>query len=60
MNQRDVSTAKDLDLRVSMAAMERAAQLARQIAMQTNTAIVVVRDGKIVRITAEQLRAGDK
>jgi ketosteroid isomerase-like protein len=32
--------------------------MARKIAIQTNTGIVVVvRDGKIVRITAEELRA---
>jgi hypothetical protein len=40
--------------------MRRAAELARQIAIQTNTAIVVVRDGKPVRITAEELRAAQK
>jgi hypothetical protein len=36
--------------------MYRAAEMARQIAIQTNTAIVIVRDGKLVRIPAEQLR----
>lgn len=39
-----------------MAAMQRAAELARQTAIQTNTAIVVVREGQRIRITAEQLR----
>lgn len=40
--------------------MLRAAELARQTAIQTDTAIVVVRNGKPVRITAEELRKGQK
>ena len=58
MNQRDLSEAKNPDLRGSLAAMHRAAALARQIAIQTNTEIVLVRDGKPVRITAAELRKG--
>ena len=58
MNQRDLSEAKNPDLRGSRAAMHRAAALARQIAIQTNTEIVLVRDGKPVRITAAELRRG--
>lgn len=53
---KDISQAKNPDLRASLAAMQRAAELAKQIAIQTNTAIVVVRDGMRVRITVEQLR----
>jgi hypothetical protein len=56
MTQQELSKAKNPDLRASLAAMQRAAELARQTAMQTNTAIVVVMDGKPVRIPAEQLR----
>lgn len=56
MTQQELPKAKNPDLRASLAAMQRAAQLARQIAIQTNTEIVVVRDGKLVRIPAEQLR----
>ena len=41
-----------------MAAMRRAAALARKTAIQTDTAIVVVRDGKVVRSPAAELRAG--
>ena len=41
-------------LRGSMAAMQRAAQMARQIAIQTDTAVIRV---KIVRVTADELRA---
>ncbi|MBV6388515.1 MAG: hypothetical protein JNIBNLAF_00108 [Nitrosomonas europaea] len=53
---KDISQAKNPDLRASLAAMQRAAESAKQIAIQTNTAIVVVRDGTRIRITAEQLR----
>jgi len=38
-------------------AVLRAAQLARKTAIQTNTEIVIVQNGKLVRISAEQLRA---
>lgn len=51
-----ISQARNPDLRTAMTAMQRAAELARQTAIQTNTAIVVVREGKRIRITAEQLR----
>ena len=36
--------------------MQRAAQSARDIAIQTNTAIIVVRNGQRIRITAAELR----
>lgn len=58
MRSSDLSEAKDPVLRGSMAAMKRAAALARKIAIQTDTGIVIVRDGKVVRITGAQLRAG--
>ena len=58
MSRPDISQAKNPDLRASMAAMRRAAALARKTAIQTNTAIVLVRDGKVVRIPAAELRAG--
>lgn len=53
---KDISQARNPALRASMAAMQRAAEQAKKTAIQTDTAIVVVRDGKPVRITAEQLR----
>ena len=56
MNPLDLSKAKNPDLRASLAAMLRAAQLARSTAMQTGTAIVVVQNNKPVRITADELR----
>lgn len=57
MTQQDLSKARNPDLRASLAAMQRAAQLARKTAIQTNTEIVIVQNGKLVRISAEQLRA---
>lgn len=56
MTQQELSKAANPDLQASLVAIQRAAALARQTAMQTNTAIVVVKDGKLLRITAEQLR----
>ena len=58
MSRTDISQAKNPDLRGSMAAMKRAAALARKIAIQTNTGIIVVRDGKPVRIPAAKLCKG--
>ena len=46
----------DHEIRDAMTALERAAQLARKTAIQTETAIIIVRDGKRVRVTAEELR----
>ena len=56
MSVRDISEARNPDLRGSMAAMHRAAEMARTTAIQTNTGIIVSRDGKPVRIPASQLR----
>jgi imidazolonepropionase-like amidohydrolase len=56
MNEKDLHLARNKDIPGSLAAMKRAAVMARELAVQTNTAIVVVRDGKIVRITADELR----
>ncbi len=56
MTRPELSSAKNPDLRASLAAMRRAAEMARITAIQTNTEIVIVKDGKPVRVTAEQLR----
>ena len=56
MTQQELSKAKNPDLRASLAAMRRAAQMARSTAIQTDTEIVIVRDGKPVRVSAEELR----
>ncbi|MEO7431952.1 MAG: hypothetical protein ABIR62_07995 [Dokdonella sp.] len=55
----DLSKARNPDLRASFAAMQRAAELARKTAVQTDTAIVVVENGKLLRIPAAQLRGQD-
>jgi hypothetical protein len=55
MRSQDLAKAKNPDMRASLAAMIRAAELAREIAIQTKTAIVIVKDGKPVRVTAEEL-----
>ena len=57
MKLKDISTAKDPDLRASVAAMHRAAAMARETAIRTDTNLVVVKDGKLVRISAQALRA---
>ena len=58
MNKTDLSRARNPDIRASLAGMKRAAALARQTAIQTNTEIVLVRDGKPVRVSAAELRGG--
>jgi hypothetical protein len=55
MIQQPIAKAKNQDLIFSVAAIKRAAVLARQVAMQTRTAIVVCKDEKIVRRTAAEL-----
>jgi len=56
MKPQDLSTARDPEMRESLTALRRAAALARKTAIQTDTELVVVRDGQIVRIPAEALR----
>ena len=55
MKQEDLPKATHADMRGSLAAMRRAAEMARRTAIQTGTGIVVVRDGKREHISAEQL-----
>ena len=47
MNPQPIATARDADLRLSVAAMHRAAQRARELALQTGTAIVITRQGVV-------------
>ena len=56
MTREQISHAKDKALPASLIALQRAARTAREIAVNTGTAIVVVRDKKPFRITAEELR----
>ena len=60
MTQHELAKAKDPDLRASLQAIKRAAKEARKIAVQTDTGIVIVRDNKIVHVSAEELRQGQK
>jgi len=55
MSTKDIRTSKDPDLVGSMAAIERAAQRAREVAIATNTGIVISVDGKPVHISAQEL-----
>lgn len=50
MNKQPIETARDADLRLSRQAMQRAARRARELAIQTGTAIVVTQDGVIKQI----------
>lgn len=56
MNAPDLSTATDPDLRASFAALQRAAEMARQTAIQTDTDLVVIQEGQLVHLSASELR----
>ena len=56
MTQEQLSQAKDKDLPASLIAMRRAGRLARERAVRTDTAIIVIRNHVPVRVTAEELR----
>ncbi|PIT79369.1 hypothetical protein B9Z39_02275 [Limnohabitans sp. JirII-29] len=55
MNTKDIRTSTDPDLAGSYAAMQRAARAAQDVAIKTDTSIVVSINGKDVRITAAEL-----
>jgi len=55
MTPKDISESKNPDLRASLNALWRAGELARKIAIQTGTDLIIVRDGQIVRISPEEL-----
>ena len=55
MNKKDIRTSTDPDLAGSSAAMERAARAAQDLAIKTNTGIIVSVDGKNVELTAADL-----
>ena len=60
MKTSELQQAKNPDLIASVAAIKRAAQLARQTAIQTNTAIVIIKDGVLCRISAEELKQQER
>ena len=55
MNTKDIRLSSDPDLAGSYAAMLRAARSAEDLAIKTNTSILVSIDGKDVRLTAQDL-----
>jgi hypothetical protein len=60
MKPRDISQARNPDLRASQAALRRAALLARKTAIDSGTDLIVVREGRTVRISADTLRSQAK
>lgn len=58
MNRDLESKLPNADMQAAPRALLRAARRAREIARQTNTAIVIVRDGELIEesVTAEDLR----
>ena len=56
MTQQELDRARDPDLRASLQAIKRAAEMARRTAIQTDTAIVIVEGQTIVRVPAQELR----
>lgn len=57
---KDLPKAKDKDLIASLAAIRRAAAMARMQAVRTGTAIVVNREHRLVRVEAEELSREDR
>lgn len=55
MNPIDIRTSTDPDLAGSYAAMLRAARSAEDLAIKTNTSVLVSLDGKDVELKAEDL-----
>ncbi len=55
MNPKDILTSSDPDLAGSFAAIQRAARSAQDLAIKTNTSIVVSLDGCDVELTAADL-----
>ena len=55
MTTKDIRTSTDPDLAGSFAAIQRAARSAQDLAIKTNTSIVVSLDGKDVELTAADL-----
>jgi hypothetical protein len=53
MNKQPIEQARDADLRLTHAALRRAAQRARELARQTGTVIVISRQGVIEHLQPE-------
>ena len=59
MNETLVSKLPDADMQAAPAALLRAGLRAREIARQTDTAVVVMRDGRIVEEKAAEAHQDD-
>jgi len=57
---KSIQEAKDPDLRASVAAMNRAAEAARRTAIQTGTDLIIMKNGKLTRISSESLREANQ
>jgi len=55
MNTKDIRKSSDPDLAGSFAAIQRAARSAQDLAIKSNTSILVMVDGKDVELTAADL-----
>lgn len=60
MNETMVSMLLDADMQAAPKAMLRAAQRARDIARQTNTPLVLIRDGVLVEEFVTDAQSADK
>ena len=56
ITMKSIQEANDPDLRASVAAMNRAAEAARKIAIETGTDLIIMKNGKLTRIPADALR----
>jgi len=59
MQKTDTST-KPIDVHAALAAFHRATEMARKIAIDTDTCLVVMENGKVVKIPAQTLRQQQK
>ncbi len=55
MKPKDIRLSSDPDMAGSYAAMQRAGRAAEDLAIRTNTAIITMIAGKVVRLTAEEI-----
>lgn len=55
MTTKDIRLSPDPDMAGSYAAMQRAGKAAEDLAIRTNTAIITMIDGKVVRLTADEI-----
>ncbi len=55
MTVKDIRLSPDPDMAGSYAAMQRAGRAAEDLAIRTNTEIITMIDGKVVRLTAEEI-----